>query len=83
MLAAPRAARTSTSSLTANEKAMFCRTIRPVRRARRRASGSLPGSSFISTTSAASMAASEPKAPMATPTSARESTGASFTPSPV
>ena len=40
------------------------------------------GSSSIRTTSAASMAASEPIAPMAMPISARESTGASFMPSP-
>ena len=40
------------------------------------------GSSSISTTSAASMAASEPMAPMAMPMSARESTGASLMPSP-
>ena len=36
----------------------------------------------MNTTSAASMAASEPMPPMATPTSARESTGASLMPSP-
>ena len=40
------------------------------------------GSSFISTTSAASMALSEPKPPMAIPTSALAKTGASFIPSP-
>ena len=40
------------------------------------------GSSSISTTSAASMAASEPIAPMAMPISARLSTGASLMPSP-
>ena len=40
------------------------------------------GSSSMSTTSAASMAASEPIAPIAMPMSARESTGASFMPSP-
>ncbi len=40
------------------------------------------GSSSISTTSAASMAASEPMAPMAMPMSARPSTGASLMPSP-
>ena len=39
-------------------------------------------SSSISTISAASTAASEPIAPMAIPMSARESTGASFIPSP-
>lgn len=40
------------------------------------------GSSSIKTTSAASMAASDPIAPMAIPTSARERTGASLMPSP-
>ena len=40
------------------------------------------GSSSISTTSAASIAASEPIAPMAMPISARPNTGASFMPSP-
>ena len=40
------------------------------------------GSSSIRTISAASMAASEPKAPMAMPRSERDSTGASLTPSP-
>ena len=40
------------------------------------------GSSSIKTISAASIAASEPRAPMATPISARESTGASLIPSP-
>ena len=42
----------------------------------------LAGLSSIRTTSAASMAASEPRAPMAIPISARESTGASLIPSP-
>ena len=40
------------------------------------------GSSSMRTISAASMAASEPRAPMAIPISALESTGASFIPSP-
>lgn len=42
----------------------------------------LSGSSSISTTSAASIAASDPSAPIAIPTSTRESTGASLMPSP-
>ena len=41
------------------------------------------GSSSIRTTSAASMAASEPSPPMAIPTSARVRAGASFMPSPI
>ena len=46
------------------------------------ASASLAGSSSMRTTSAASMAASEPRAPIATPISALERTGASLIPSP-
>ena len=42
----------------------------------------LEGSSVIKTISAASIAASEPKPPIAIPTSARASTGASLIPSP-
>ena len=42
----------------------------------------LAGSSSIRTTSAASMAASDPRPPMAIPISALERTGASFIPSP-
>ena len=42
----------------------------------------LEGSSVIRTTSAASMAASEPRPPIAMPTSALASTGASLIPSP-
>jgi hypothetical protein len=52
------------------------------RREMRMACAILAGSSSISTTSAASMAASLPSAPMAMPTSARLSTGASLMPSP-
>ena len=48
----------------------------------RTASAILDGLSSISTTSAASMAASLPSAPIAIPTSARASTGASLMPSP-
>ncbi len=40
------------------------------------------GSSVIITTSAASIAASEPRPPIATPTSALANTGASLIPSP-
>ena len=45
--------------------------------------GILTGSSSISTISAASIAASEPSAPIAIPISALDNTGASFIPSPV
>ena len=46
------------------------------------ASDILAGSSSISTTSAASIAASDPSAPIAIPISALDSTGASLIPSP-
>ena len=64
------------------EKTMFCRTMRIHLREIRMAFPSFLGSSSISTTSAASMAASEPMAPMATPTSARARTGAALMPAP-
>ena len=63
-------------------KTMFCRTIRSVFREIFMARAILEGLSSISTMSAASMAASEPMAPMAMPMSARVSTGASLMPSP-
>ena len=61
---------------------MFCHTMPMVLRAMRMARAMLDGLSSMSTTSAASMAASEPIAPMAMPMSARVSTGASLMPSP-
>ena len=61
---------------------MFSRTIRMVFRAIFTASGKREGLSSMSTISADSMAASLPMAPMAMPTSARVSTGASLMPSP-
>ena len=61
---------------------MFCHTILLVLFAISIALDILLGSSVISTTSAASIAASEPKPPIAIPTSARANTGASFIPSP-
>src|SRR4051794_4027161 len=56
--------------------------VRYARRARARASTILDRSSVISATSAASMAACVPRAPMAMPTCTRASAGASLTPSP-
>ena len=82
MLAMPSAASTRISSLTPSAKMMFCQTIVMVLRATRIAREMLDGLSSMSTTSAASIAASEPIAPMAMPTSARVSTGASLMPSP-
>ena len=82
MLATPRAARTRMTSFTARANTMFCHTMPMVFLARRMARAMLEGLSSMRTTSAASMAASEPMAPMAMPTSARVSTGASLMPSP-
>ena len=66
----------------ANSVAFMISTIRRHLREMRMALEIFKGSSSISTTSAASMAASEPMAPMAMPISARDSTGASLMPSP-
>ena len=72
-------ARSRTATLTAIANAMFCLAIPRVRRAMRADAAALEGMSSMRTTSAASMAAPEP---MAIPTSARASTGASLMPSP-
>ena len=82
MLAMPTAPRTRQSSLTPRANQMFSLTIAMHFLAMRTAFATLLGSSSISTTSAASMAASDPMAPMAMPTSARARTGASLMPSP-
>ena len=82
MLAMPSAARSRHSSFTPRAKPMFSLTIRRHLRLILMALAIFSGSSSISTTSAASMAASEPRAPMAIPISARDSTGASLMPSP-
>ena len=80
--ARPRALSTSTAILMPRASTIFSLTMRRVCRAMRMATPSFSSLSSINTTSAASMAASLPMAPMATPTSARESTGASLMPSP-
>ena len=82
MLPRPSALRISTMNFTPSAKAMFWCTMVRVRLEMRMAVAIFCGLSSMSTTSAASMAASEPSAPMAMPTSARESTGASLMPSP-
>ena len=61
---------------------MACSAMRRARRAMAIASGARSSRSASSTTSPASAAAAVPCAPMAMPTSAAASTGASFTPSP-
>ena len=82
MPARPTTASSSTPTLTASAMAMFCRAMARTRAAMRSTCGRRSISSVISTTSAASMAASLPSAPMATPTSARIRDGASLMPSP-
>ena len=82
MVASPSAARSSTSNLTAMANTTFCRAMEMVRREMEMAVATFFGLSSMSTTSAASMAASEPSAPMAIPTSALANTGASLMPSP-
>jgi hypothetical protein len=77
----PVAASGSASALYASAHAMFCLTRRIARRATCRVSPMLSRESFIRTTSALSCDASAPP-PMAKDTSARASTGASFSPSP-
>ena len=61
---------------------MFCLAMDMVFLAIRMASGRRDSSSVMMTTSAASMAASLPRPPIATPTSAAARTGASLMPSP-
>ena len=80
--AMPSAPRTRNTLLMPRAITMFCITIRFVAFATSMASTSFDGSSVIRTTSAASIAASEPRPPMAMPTSARARTGASLMPSP-
>ena len=72
----------STRILKPSAKVTFWFTILLVLLATFMPTASLPISSSISTTSAASIAASEPIAPMAIPRSAAASTGASLMPSP-
>ena len=80
--ASPNAPNISTRAFTPRAKIIFSLTIVIVFRDIFTASAMLDGSSFISTTSAASMAISEPKPPIAIPISALAITGASFIPSP-
>ncbi len=80
--AIPRAPRIRNTLLIPRAITIFCMTICFVAFATSIASTSLDGSSVIRTTSAASMAASEPSPPIAIPTSARARTGASLIPSP-
>ena len=78
----PAAAAAIAASDIAIPASTLCRAIRRVRRASARTSPSRSSRSTVSTASAASEEALDPRAPMATPTSARASAGASLIPSP-
>ena len=80
--AMPHAPRIRQTALTTSANTMFSYTMRMHLREMLMALEIFIGSSSISTTSAASIAASEPIAPIAMPMSARERTGASLMPSP-
>ena len=81
-MAIPSAPSTRQIAFIANAKIMFSLTISSVLFDIFIANAIFAGSSSISTTSAASIAASEPRAPIATPISALDNTGASLIPSP-
>ena len=82
MLAIPKVARRRTATLIPMANHAFSFAMKIVRHESSMASAIFEGLSSISTTSAASIAASLPKAPIAMPTSARANTGASLIPSP-
>ena len=82
MPAMPNAPSIRNTLLIPSAMIIFCITILFVAFATSIASTSFDGSSVIRTTSAASIAASEPSPPIAIPTSALARTGASLIPSP-
>lgn len=73
MDAIPMVPRKMNIPLITNTRDMFCQTILRVCFAMETASANFKGESVISTTSAVSIATSEPRAPIATPTSDRAS----------
>ena len=81
--AIPNAPSKRIAPLTPRANTIFCTTMVRVCLAKRMASANFVGSSVISTTSDASIAASVPRPPMAMPTSARARQGASLIPSPI
>lgn len=83
MVAVPTTAITRKTLLMPSARVMFCQRMAWVRLDRRTVSAMRCRSSFMMTTSAASMAVSVPAAPMAKPMSACASAGASLMPSPV
>ena len=82
MFAMPNAPRIKHANLTMSAKAIFSYTMRMHFLEILIACAIFTGLSSIKTTSAASIAASEPRAPIAIPISALASTGASLIPSP-
>ena len=82
IFAIPNVPSTMIITFTPSAKIIFCHSILLVFFDTFIASTKAFMSSFIKTTSAASMAASDPMPPMAIPISALANTGASFTPSP-
>ena len=82
IVAMPRTARTRTRSFMNMAKKVFSLARRRVLRAILTPTTIFDGLSSISTTSAASIAASDPRPPIAIPRSALASTGASLIPSP-
>ena len=82
MLATPNATSARQPNFTTSENTMFCRTMPMHLREILIALAICSGSSSMRTISAASIAASEPIAPIAMPISARVRTGASLIPSP-
>ncbi len=82
MVTHPWAERKTSTVLKTRAKAIFSLITRRALRERRIAVGIFSSSSVINAMSAVSMATSVPAAPMAMPTSAAASAGASLTPSP-
>ena len=78
----PANVRITNTAFTLRAKAMFYRITASARRECRISHGSFARSSDMRTTSAVSIAASVPTAPIAMPIVARPIAGASFTPSP-
>ena len=81
-VAVPASAMTRNAAFSTSENPMFIRMLRAAARLRRIAKGIFGSSSAISATSAVSSAASVPATPIAMPTLAVASAGASLTPSP-
>ena len=82
MLALPATASTRNTALMPSAMPMFCQSTACVRRDRRMVSGRRRKSSFMMTTSAASIAVCVPAPPIAKPMSDCASAGASLMPSP-